>query len=104
MACMKHCFTILFFSSQGEWETTSSKKKKKQPAVTKSDSVIETKPIGRDRSPEREINEKPERDRENYAPRDRRNRQPPRLASMYMYCDYTMPVKWHVYLLRSGTS
>ena len=68
------------FSFQGEWQETSSKKKKKQPTSTKSDNIIEIKPEKREKSKEREFNDRPERDRENHPRNDRRNRQPPRLA------------------------
>ena len=70
---------------KGEWQETSSKKKKKQPTGNKSDSVIDIKPEKREKSKEREYNDKPDRDRENYSRNDRRNRQPPRLASEYLY-------------------
>ena len=70
-----------FYSFKGEWQETSSKKKKKQPSANKSDSVIDTKPEKREKSKEREYDDKPERDRDNYPRNDRRNRQPPRLAS-----------------------
>ena len=70
---------------KGEWQETSSKKKKKQPTGNKSDSVIDIKPEKREKSKEREYNDKPDRDRDNYSRNDRRNRQPPRLASEYLF-------------------
>ena len=74
-------YFVLFEFQKGEWQETSSKKKKKQPTGNKSDSVIDIKPEKREKSKEREFNDKPDRDRDNYSRNDRRNRQPPRLAS-----------------------